>query len=197
MADTTAAAPATHTVDGLDVPTAGTFTIDPSHSQVGFAVRHVMVSKVRGRFTAFTGTITVGDDPVDSSVEADIEVASIDTHDTGRDDHLRSADFFDAAAHPTATFRSTRVTAAKKGRFTVLGDLTIRGVTNPVELDVEYEGVAQDPWGNQRIGVSATTEIDREAFGLTWNQALETGGVLVGKTVKVEIEAEINRRADA
>jgi len=193
MSDTTA--PATRTVDGLEIPAPGTFVLDPSHSHVGFSVRHVMVSKVRGRFSSFTGTITVADDPTASSVEAEIEVASIDTRDSGRDDHLRSADFFEAEAHPTATFRSTRVVQAAPGRFTVVGDLTIRGVTKPVELDVEYEGTAQDPWGNQRIGVSATTEINREDFGLTWNQNLERGGVLVGKSIKVEIEAEGVRQA--
>jgi polyisoprenoid-binding protein YceI len=191
--DTPTAIP-TRSVDGVDLPLPGTFTLDPSHTHVGFSVRHMMVSKVRGRFAAVTGTIVIGDDPVASSVEVDVELASIDTRDEARDQHLRSADFFDAEAHPTMTYRSTSVSAVGKGRFTVRGDLTVKGVTRPVELDVSYEGTARDPWGNERIGVSATGELDREAFGLTWNQGLETGGVLVGKAVKLEIEAEAIRQ---
>jgi polyisoprenoid-binding protein YceI len=195
MPDTTPALITTRPVDGVDLPLPGTFTVDPSHSHVGFSVRHMMVSKVRGRFAAFTGTVVIGEDPLASSVEVDVELASVDTRDEGRDQHLRSADFFDADAHPTMTYRSTSVSAVGKGRFTVRGDLTIKGVTQPVELEVTYEGTARDPWGNERIGVSATGELDREAFGLTWNQGLETGGVLVGKTVKLEVEAEAIRQA--
>ena len=195
MPDTTPALITTRSVDGVDLPLPGTFTVDPSHSHVGFSVRHMMVSKVRGRFAAFTGTVVIGEDPLASSVEVDVELASVDTRDEGRDQHLRSADFFDADAHPTMTYRSTSVSAVGKGRFTVRGDLTIKGVTQPVELEVTYEGTARDPWGNERIGVSATGELDREAFGLTWNQGLETGGVLVGKTVKLEVEAEAIRQA--
>ena len=193
MPDTPTAIP-TRSVDGVDLPLPGTFTLDPSHTHVGFSVRHMMVSKVRGRFAAVTGTIVIGDDPLASSVEVDVELASIDTRDEARDQHLRSADFFDAESHPTMTYRSTSVSAVGKGRFTVRGDLTVKGVTRPVELDVSYEGTARDPWGNERIGVSATGELDREAFGLTWNQGLETGGVLVGKAVKLEIEAEAIRQ---
>jgi polyisoprenoid-binding protein YceI len=184
---------ATRVVDGLEVPGPGAFELDPSHSHVGFSVRHMMVSKVRGRFTSFTGAVTVADDPTVSGVDVTIDVAGIDTRDEQRDAHLRSPDFFDAEQFPTVTYRSTSVTAKGGGRFAVHGDLTVRDVTRPVELDVTYEGVAKDPWGNQRFGLSATTEIDREDFGLTWNQALETGGVLVGKTVKIEIEAEAVR----
>jgi polyisoprenoid-binding protein YceI len=184
---------ATRVVDGLEVPAPGAFELDPSHSHVGFSVRHMMVSKVRGRFTSFTGAVTVADDPTVSRVDVTIDVASIDTRDEQRDGHLRSPDFFDAEQFPTITYRSTSVTAKGGGEFAVHGDLTVRGVTRPIELDVTYEGVAKDPWGNQRFGLSATTEIDREDFGLTWNQALETGGVLVGKTVKIEIEAEAVR----
>jgi polyisoprenoid-binding protein YceI len=195
MSDTTTTVIPTRSVDGVDLPLAGTFTLDPSHTHVGFSVRHMMVSKVRGRFAAFTGTVVIAEDPTASTVEVDVELASIDTRDEGRDQHLRSADFFDAEAHPTMTYRSTGVTAVGKGRFTVVGDLTVKGVTQPVELDVTYEGTARDPWGNERIGISATGELDREAFGLTWNQGLETGGVLVGKAVKLEIEAEATRQA--
>ena len=193
MPDTPAAIP-TRSVDGVDLPLPGTFSLDPSHTHVGFSVRHMMVSKVRGQFAAVTGTVVIGDDPLASSVEVDVELASIDTRDEARDQHLRSADFLDAESHPTMTYRSTGVSAVGKGRFTVRGDLTVKGVTQPVELEVTYEGTARDPWGNERIGVSATGELDREAFGLTWNQSLETGGVLVGKTVRLEVEAEAIRQ---
>lgn len=193
MSDTPALS--TRNIDGVELPTAGTFVLDGAHTHVGFSVRHMMVAKVRGQFASVNGTVVVGEDPLSSSVEADLDVASIDTRDEGRDTHLRSADFFDAENHPTITYRSRAVTAAGKGRFTVVGDLTIRGVTRPVELEVTYEGAGRDPWGNERIGLSATGEIDREDFGLTWNQPLETGGVLVGKVIRIEIEAEAIRQA--
>ncbi|HEY8524798.1 MAG TPA: YceI family protein [Acidimicrobiales bacterium] len=192
MADTAL----TRTVDGLEVPTPGTFELDPAHSHVGFSVRHMMVSRVRGRFASFSGVVTVADDPAASSVEVTIDVASIDTRDETRDNHLRSPDFFDAEKYPTITYRSRGVTVTGPGRFTVQGDLTVRDVTRPVDLDVTYEGVAKDPWGNQRFGITATTEIDREDFGLTWNQPLETGGVLVGKSARIEIEAEAVRKTE-
>jgi polyisoprenoid-binding protein YceI len=193
MSETTSAL-RTRTVDGDELPASGTFTLDPSHTHVGFSVRHMMVAKVRGQFAAVKGTVVVAEDPLASSVEAEVDVASVDTRDEGRDTHLRSADFFDAEAYPTMTYRSTSVTRAGKGRFTVAGDLTIRDVTRPVELEVAYEGAGLDPWGNERIGLSARGELDREAFGLTWNQALETGGVLVGKAIRIEIEAEAIRQ---
>jgi polyisoprenoid-binding protein YceI len=195
MSDTTPTVIPTRSIDGVDLPLAGTFTLDPSHTHVGFSARHMMVAKVRGRFAAVTGTVVIAEDPTASGVEVDVELASVDTRDEGRDQHLRSADFLDVENNPTMTYRSTSVSPIGKGRFTVLGDLTVKGVTKPVELDVTYEGTARDPWGNERIGVSATGELDREAFGLTWNQGLETGGVLVGKTVKLEIEAEAIRQA--
>lgn len=191
----TPAPPATRTVDGEELPAPGTFVLDPSHTHVGFSARHMMVAKVRGQFGTVSGTIEIADDPLQSGVQADIDVASVDTRDEARDGHLRSPDFLHVDEHPTMTYRSTAVTKAGKGRFTVAGDLTVRGVTKPVELEVTYEGAGRDPWGNERIGVSATGEIDREAFGLTWNQALETGGVLVGKSVRIEIEAEAIRQA--
>lgn len=191
MADATP----TRTVDGLEVPKPGTFELDPAHSHVGFSVRHMMVSKIRGRFTSFTGVVTVADEPTLSSVDVTIDAASIDTRDETRDGHLRSPDFLDVETHPTITFRSTEVTRTGSGQFTARGELTVHGVTRTVDLDVTYEGVAQDPWGNQRFGLTATTEVDREDFGLTWNQALETGGVLVGKAVTIEIEAEAVRKA--
>jgi polyisoprenoid-binding protein YceI len=186
----------TRTVEGVQVPTAGTFEIDPVHSHVGFSVRHMMVAKVRGRFTSVSGTIQVADDPTASSVEVDIDAASIDTRDDTRDGHLRSPDFLDVETYPKLTFRSAGVTVKGTGSFAVPGELTIHGVTRPVELEVTYEGMnPKDPFGMQRLGFTAETEIDREDFGLTWNQVLETGGVMVGKNVKIELEIEAVRPA--
>jgi polyisoprenoid-binding protein YceI len=182
--------PLTRTVDGTEVPVAGTYALDGSHSSVGFSVRHLMVSKTKGRFNDFQGTVTIADDPLASSVEVEIQVASVDSRDEARDGHLRSPDFFDAETYPTITYRSTRVTPAGKGRWAVEGELTVRDTTLPVPLEVTFEGGARDPWGGVRIGFTAHAELDREAFGLTWNQALETGGVLVGKQVRIDIEAE-------
>jgi polyisoprenoid-binding protein YceI len=180
----------TRTVDGVEVPAPGTYELDPSHSSVNFSVRHLMVSKTKGRFADFTGTVTIAEDPLESSVEVEIQTASVDTRDETRDGHLRSADFFDVDVNPVIAYRSTTVTPGAKGTWDVEGQLTVRGVTKAVPLSVSFEGGAVDPWGNPRIGFEAHTELDREAFGLTWNQTLETGGVLVGKAVKIDIEAE-------
>jgi polyisoprenoid-binding protein YceI len=174
----------------LNLPQAGTWNIDASHSTVGFTARHLMISKVRGSFTSYAGSIQIGPTPEESSVEVTIDAASIETRDAQRDAHLRSADFLDAEHFPTLHFRSTSVTQTGPSTGKVAGDLTIRGVTRPVELDVEFLGVVTDPWGGQRMGIVATGEIDREAFGLTWNMALEAGGVVVGRKVQLEIEAE-------
>jgi polyisoprenoid-binding protein YceI len=186
----TTANPAVRVVDGAEVPATGTYALDTSHSQVGFAVRHVMISKTRGRFSDFAGNIEIAENPFDSSVAVTIQTASVDTRDEQRDGHLRSGDFFDVEAHPTMSYQSRSVRDAGKGRYILDGDLTIKGVTQSVPLELTFEGGAADPWGNVRIGFSAKAELDREAFGLTWNQALETGGVLVGKKVTIEIEAE-------
>ena len=180
----------TRQLDGVQLPAAGRYELDLSHSSVGFSVRHLMVSKTKGRFTDFAGTVTIGEDPLDSSVEVEIRAASIDTRDEARDGHLRSPDFFDTDTHPVITYRSTAVSPAGNGAWRVEGDLTVAGVTNPVPLTVSFEGGVVDPWGGARIGFEAHAELDREAFGLTWNQALEAGGVVVGKTVKIDIEAE-------
>ena len=178
---------------GHDVPQAGSYEIDGSHSNVDFVVRHLMISKVRGRFNSFSGAFTVAEVPEESSVEVSIDATSISTDDEQRDGHLRSADFFDAEQYPTLTFKSTGVEAVKGDHWKVAGDLTIKGVSKPVVLDVEFEGAQTDPWGGARVGFTASTEIDREDWGLSWNQALETGGVLVGKKIKIELGVEATK----
>jgi len=149
-----------------------------------------MVSKVRGHFSEYSADLTIAERPEDSKVDVTIQVASVSTADEGRDGHLLSADFFDAETYPTITFSSTSVEPVSDDEWKVTGDLTVRDVTKPVVLAVEFAGVSQDPWDNTRAGFSATTEIDREDFGLTWNQPLAGGGVLVGKKVKLELEVQ-------
>lgn len=180
----------TRTIDGVELPAAGRYALDLSHSSVAFSVRHLMVSKTKGRFADFGGVVTIGEDPLDSSVEVEIQATSIDTRDDARDAHLRSPDFFDVEAHPVITYRSTSVAPTPTGAWAVQGELTVAGITQSVPLIVAFEGGVVDPWGGARIGFEAHAELDREAFGLSWNQALEAGGVLVGKTVKIDIEAE-------
>lgn len=187
-----AAGTALRTFKDLTVPELGTYEIDGAHSVVEFVVRHLGLAKVRGRFNEFSGTIEVGDDPCDTRFDVTIEAASIDTRDADRDAHLRSPDFLDTESHPRLEFRSTRV-RPEGDRWVVDGDLTLRGVTRTVSLDVEFEGSVRDPWGNVRIGGSASTEVNREDFGLTWNKALETGGWMVGKQVRIELSVEAIR----
>lgn len=184
----------TRTWEGLTIPAAGTYVLDQAHKRVGFVARHMMVSKVRGQFAEATATITIAENPLDSSVTATIQASSIETGQADRDAHLRSGDFLDVETYPTLEFRSTGVKSHSGNEFVLTGDLTIKGVTRPVELDVEFEGVGRSPFGQEIFGFTATTEIDREDFGLTWNVALETGGVLVGKKVKIEIEGEAIRQ---
>jgi polyisoprenoid-binding protein YceI len=171
-----------------------TWKLDPAHTAVEFAVKHMMFTTVRGRFKGVDGTINVDEqNPNASHVEVEIDAASIDTAVGDRDAHLRSADFLDAQTHPRITFRSTRVEGAhrKEGdRFKVTGILTIRGTSQEATLECSFEGLGKDPWGGQRAGFNARTEIDRREWGLKWNQALETGGILVGNSVKIEIEAQ-------
>jgi polyisoprenoid-binding protein YceI len=183
----------TRVVEGHTVPAVGAWAIDKSHSSVEFVVRHLMVAKVRGRFTDYDATITIADRPEDSHVEVAIALASVTTGDEGRDAHLRNADFFDVENHPTATFNSTSVSPAGKDKWRVVGDLTIRNTTKPVTLDVEFNGAATDPWGNAKAFFEASTEIDREDWGLDWNQPLAGGGVLVGKKIKLELAVEAAR----
>jgi polyisoprenoid-binding protein YceI len=169
--------------------------LDPAHSTVEFAVKHMMFTTVRGRFKTFTGSVHINErNPDQSRVEVTIDSASIDTGVADRDAHLRSADFLDVEHHPKIVFRSTRVDGAHKkegDRFRVAGELEIRGKSMPVTLDATFEGLGPDPWGKQRAGFSARAEIDRREWGLQWNQALETGGVLVANSVKIEIEAQV------
>ena len=168
----------------------GTWTLDPAHSQVEFGVRHMMISTVKGTFTELQGTLELDEDHIgNSSVEVEIDAASIDTRNEDRDQHLRSGDFFDVENHPSLTFRSTRVEKADDG-LRITGDLTIRGETREVTLDAEELGRGTDPWGNPRVAFRAGTKIDRKDFGLTWNQALEAGGVLVGNEVSIELEVQ-------
>lgn len=171
------------------------WNFDNVHSSIEFSVRHLLVSKVRGRFTRWSGAFLYDEkNPTASSVEVQIEVASVDTHEAQRDAHLRSGDFFEAEKHPHITFKSTGVDAKDGGAaLAVRGDLTIRGVTRPVVLDVELGGHLKDPWGNDRVGFSATTSIDRKNFGITFNQVLDAGGVALGEKVDIAIEIEATR----
>jgi polyisoprenoid-binding protein YceI len=207
----------------LIIPAPGSYVLDPAHKRIGFVARHMMVSPVRGEFDAATAKIDVADDPLASSVTATIEAASISTGNADRDAHLSSADFLDVANHPTLEFRSTGVkrpetedpiffwarlkahkqglrdadaTAPRRaaGRFVLAGELTVKAVTRPVDLQVEFGGARRDPYGNEIFGFSATTEINREDYGLVWNVALESGGVLVGKSVRIEIAGEAIRQ---
>ncbi|MBG0820089.1 YceI family protein [Planomonospora sp. ID91781] len=185
----------TRTWENLQIPAAGTYALDAAHTSIGFVVKHMMVSKVRGSFGDFAGTVTIAENPLESSAELTIRTESINTGVADRDGHLRGDDFLAVDKFPELTFRSTRVVGHSGDEFTLAGDLTIRDVTKPVELAVEYGGAGTNPWGQEVWGFSITTEIDREEFGLTWNQALETGGVLVGKKIKIEIEGEANPAA--
>lgn len=166
----------------------GTYTIDPSHTRIGFSTRHAMVTKVRGAFNEVEGSATTGPNLEGASIEVTMQAASIDTRSADRDGHLKSADFFDVETYPTLTFRSTEVTAVDGDTLRVTGDLTIKDVTRPVTVDFEFAGAAQDPFGNERIGFEGSTVVNRKDFGLTWNAALETGGVLVSEKVTLEFE---------
>ena len=169
---------------------AGTWNVDASHSELGFVARHLMVTKVRGQFKEFEGTVKVGDDLASSQVTAVVQLASVDTGSADRDNHLRSADFFDVENNPTMSFTSTDVS---EGALT--GDLTIKGVTRPVTFDLDFNGLATDPWGNTKAGFEASTEINRKDFGLEWNVALEGGGVLVSEKIKIHLDIQLVKAA--
>src|SRR5665213_3093478 len=192
MTDTTTTI---RTVQGVEYPAVGTYDIDVSHTRVGFAVRHMAVSKVRGEFQEFAGTLELAQNPVDSKIEVTIQAGSVDTHDENRDNHLRTSDFFDTEHHPVWTFTSTAIRPVTATEWHVDGDLTIRGVTRQVTLDATLEGVVQDPYGMHRVGFSATTSIIRDDFGVSFNAALEAGGMVVGKKVDIDLEVEATLRA--
>ena len=185
----------TRTVDGAVYPAVGTYDIDVSHTRLGIAVRHMAVSKVRGEFKEFSGTLELAENPVDSKVSVTIQAGSVETKDENRDNHLRTNDFFDVENHPTWTFTSTAIRPVTATEWHVDGDLTIRGVTQQVTLDATLEGVVKDPYGFHRVGFSATTSIDREDFGVSFNGVLEAGGVIVSKKVDIDIEVEATLRS--
>lgn len=174
----------------------GTYTIDPSHSRLGFVARHAMVTKVRGGFNDFAGTFTLdADDPARSTAEITIQATSVDTRNADRDAHLRSNDFFAMDDHPEISFASTAIEQLDAENYRVTGDLTLRGVTKPVTIDLAYTGSAIDPWGNTRVGFEGTAQVNRKDWGLNWNAALDAGGVLVSE--KVTLEFEISATKDA
>ena len=173
-----------------------TWSIDPAHSLVEFAVKHLMISTVKGRFGDVKGTITYNESqPTQSKVQIEIATGSIDTRADQRDAHLRSPDFFDVERFPTMKFTSKRIEGDTTGEFKLIGDLTIRDQTREVVLDAEFQGKGKDPWGGERMGFEAKGKINRKEFGLTWNQALETGGVLVGNSVAIQLEIQVIRQA--
>ena len=189
MTETPPAASATRLVGGAELPAGGRWQIDPGHTEVAFIGRHFMLTKVRGRFTGVAGTITVADEPGESTAEVIIDMASVESGSQARDDHLRSPDFFDTARHPTATF-SGRAAGWNGARGLLTGELTIRGITRPVTLRAGYLGHVADPWGGQRAIFTAEGTLNREDWGLTWNMPLEGGGLLVSREIRIEIEAE-------
>ncbi len=183
------------TVNGVEYPAVGTYVLDPSHTNLGFQARHMAVSKVRGSFPKFEGTLVLAENPEDSEVNVTIDATSVDTRDENRDNHLRTNDFFDVENHPTWTFTSTSIKTEGPTEWKVEGDLTIRGVTKSVTLDATLEGVVQDPYGNHRVGFSAKTSINREDFGVAFGAVMEAGGLVVGKKVDIDIDAEATLQA--
>lgn len=184
---------AVRTITGTEYPTAGPWVVDPGHAEVAFIGRHFGLTRIRGRFTGVRGHVTIAEDLPASTVDVEIDMASVSSGDDRRDEHLRSPDLFDVEAHPVARFTSTRI-EVDGATGTMAGDLTIKGVTRPVVLDVAYLGHARDPWGDERAVLSASTTIDREDWGLTWNMVLEAGGLLVSKEIRIEIEVELIRQ---
>jgi polyisoprenoid-binding protein YceI len=195
MSEGVGTTPGTRVVDGRQVPEVGKWEIDPSHQSFEWIARHLM-HKVRGRFPTVSGVADIKDVPEKSTLSIDIDANSIDTQDETRDAHMRSNDFFGVEEHPTISFRSTAVRPGDgENEWKVDGDLTVKDVTRPITVDVEFLGGAVDPWGNQKIGFSGVVpEVDRRDWGLTWNAALETGGFLLANNVRLEIEAELKKQ---
>jgi polyisoprenoid-binding protein YceI len=183
------------TVDGTGLPARTVWTIDPGHAEVAFVGRHFMMTKVRGRFTGVSGEVRIGESMADSSVDVTIDTASVQSGNSARDEHIRSAELFDVEAFPTASYRSTAVEWSGDTGV-VHGDLTLHGVTRSVPLQITFEGQVRDPWGGQRAVFAARTKVNREDFGITWNVALEAGGVLVSKEITIEIDLEAVLRTD-
>lgn len=179
----------------VTLPEAGTWTMDPAHSTIQFVARHLVVTKVRGRFSDYEGTLTVDPDPLKSKFHLEINTDSIDTGQEDRDAHLRTNDFFEVTKYPKITFDTTSIRRISDEEYEVTGDLTIKSTTKPVTVNLEYNGVTTDPWGGTRAGFSATTEINRHDFGVTFNGLLETGGAIVSDKIKIEIEAEAVKAA--
>jgi polyisoprenoid-binding protein YceI len=172
----------------------GTWTIDPTHTRLGFVARHAMVTKVRGSFTDFSGTLTLdGTNPANSGATVTVQMASVDSGTADRDAHLKSADFFDVQTFPTMSFTSTGVKQTDDDEFRLFGDLTIKGVTRPVEIEVELDGIVTDPFGNTRAGFEGETEISRKDYGLTWNVPLDAGGVLVSDKIKIQLDVSVTK----
>jgi polyisoprenoid-binding protein YceI len=178
------------TRDDRVIPVAGVYEIDGAHTSVEFVGRHLMITKVRGRFDDVRGRITITEEPENSHVDVEIGVASLSTGNNDRDLHLKSADFFDVEHYPTITFASTAVRPLRDNTCELVGDLTVRGTTRPITLQVDFDGGGTSPMGDERIGFSAAAEVNREDFGLTWNVALETGGLLVGKSARIELAVQ-------
>lgn len=172
----------------------GTWNVDPTHSSVEFQVKHLGIATVKGQFTRFEGALTVAEDGT-ATARGTVDVASVDTRDDRRDEHLRSGDFFDAAAHPQLSFASTAIEVRDGGRFTITGDLTMRGVTKPITLEGEVTGSEVDPWGNERIGLTASGSLSRGEYGMTFNQALGSGNMLVSDTVKIALDVSAVKAA--
>jgi polyisoprenoid-binding protein YceI len=177
-------------VDDRVIPVAGVYEIDAAHTSVEFVGRHLMITKVRGRFSGVRGRIMIAEDPTDSHVEVEVDAASVSTGNDDRDAHLKGGDFFDVEHYPTITFVSTAGTPLRDNTWEVVGDLTVHGTTKTVTFQVDFDGGGASPMGDERIGFSAATEVNREDFGLTWNVALETGGILVGKSARIELAVQ-------
>jgi polyisoprenoid-binding protein YceI len=186
----------TRLADGRLVPGAGTWEVDQGHTIVGFEGRHLMVSRIRGTFRKFSGRIRVAEIPEDSHAELLIDAASVESGFKDRDDHLRSPDFFDVERYPTIRFQSVSIEHVEGARWRARGELTVRDVTRPIDVEIEFEGGTADPWGGQRIGAVISAKINREDFGLTWNQPLAGGGLLVGKEITLVVTVEAVRRSE-